>query len=125
MRMVCFIYFGFIRFFYTGQVPKGVEVAQAAADPSKVLKNTGEINKDILHDNLTLFLELSDFFDVAELKDIVEDAMIERLDDENYEEFLVEANRYGGERVETAVTDFLSQNLAVLKEHLTQYANWF
>ena len=60
-----------IRFFYTGQVPKGVEVLQAAADPSKILKKTGEMNKIILHDNLTLFLELSDFYDVAELKDIV------------------------------------------------------
>ena len=51
--------------------------------------------------------------------------MIEKLDDGNYEKFLLEANCYGGERVKTAVTDFLSQNLAVLKEHLTQYANWF
>ena len=111
---MCFTYFCFIRFFYTGQVPKGVEVAQAAADPSKVLKNTGEMNKDILHDNLTLFLELSDFYHVAELKDIVEDAMIERLDDENYEEFLVEAKRYGGERLKTAVTDFLGRRLAMV-----------
>ena len=110
---------------YTGQVPKGVEVAQAAVDPGKVLKKSGEINKDILHSNLILFLQLCDFYDVAELKEIVEDVMIEKLDEENFEEFLVEANRHGGERVKTAVTDFLSQNPAVLKEHLTQYANMF
>ena len=72
-----------------------------------------------------MFLKLSDYYRVAEFKEIAEDAKIENLDEGNYEEFLVEANRYGGERVKTAVTDFLSQNLAVLKEHLTQYAKWF
>ena len=123
--MVCSIFVGFIRFFYTGQVPKGVEVAQAAADPRKVVKNTGEVTKVILLNNLILFLKLSEYYRVAELKEIVEDAMIEKLDEENYEESLVEGNRYGGVKVKTAVTDFLSQNPAVLKELLTQYANLF
>jgi len=113
----------FIRFFYTGQVPMGVEVAQAATDPSKILKNTGEMNKVILHNYLILFLQLSEFYDVAELKKIVETAMIEKLDEENYEEFLVEANRYSGKRVKSAVSKFLSQNPAVFKQHLTNYAN--
>ena len=102
-----------MRFFYTGQVPKGAEVLQAAADLSKILKKTGEMDKIILHNNLTLFLELSDFYDVAELKDIVEDAMIERLDDENCEEFLMEAKRYGGEKLKAAVTDFLGRRPAM------------
>ena len=107
MRILCYIKFGFIRFLYTGQVPKGVEVAQVVADPRKILKKTGEMKKDIPHSNLTLFLELSDFYDVAELKEIVEDAIIEKLDKENYKEFLVEAKRYGGERVKAVMTDFL------------------
>ena len=123
--MVCSIFVGFIRFFYTGQVPKGVEVAQAAADPRKVVKNTGEVTKVILLNNLILFLKLSEYYRVAELKEIVEDAMIEKLDEENYEEFLVGATLHGGRRVKTAVAKFLSQNLAVLEEHLTQYVNMF
>ena len=127
LRSVSFIYFGFIRFFYTGQVPKGVEVAQAVADPSKVLKNTGEMNnKVILHNNLVLFLKLSDFYDVAELKEFVEDAMIEKLGKENYEELLVGATvhgLHGGRRVKAAVAKFLSQNPAVFEELLTKYAN--
>merc|ERR1719427_1736246 len=116
----------FIRFFYTGQVPKGVEVLQAAADPSKVLKKSGEMNKIVLHGNLILFLELSDFYDVAELKEIVEDAMIEKLEKENYEELLVGATvhgLHGGRRVKAAVAKFLSQNPAVFEELLTKYAN--
>ena len=122
--MVRFNYFGFIRFFYTGQVPKGVDVTEAVTDPSKVLKKTGEMNKEILHSNLILFLKLSDFYHVAELKEIVEDAMIERLDEENYEEFLVKANRYDGRRVKAEVTKFLRRKPAVLLEELlTKYAN--
>ena len=124
--MVCFIYFGFIRYFYTGQVPKGMEEAQVT-DPSKFLKTTGEMNnKVILHSNLVLFLKLSDFYDVAELKEIVEDAMIEKLDKENYEELLVGATvhgLHGGRRVKVAVAKFLSQNPAVFEELLTKYAN--
>ena len=65
-------------------MPKEVEVAQADADPSKILKKTGEMNKVILHNNLILFLQLCDFYDVAELKEFVEDATIEKLDEENY-----------------------------------------
>jgi len=116
----------FIRYFYTGQVPKGMEEAQVT-DPSKFLKNTGEMNnKVILHNNLVLFLKLSDFYDVAELKEIVEDAMIEKLDKENYEELLVGATvhgLHGGRRVKAAVAKFLSQNPAVFEELLTKYAN--
>ena len=93
--MVCFIYFGFIRFFYTGQVPKGGHLTDAVADPSKVLKKTGEMKKDILHSNLILFLKLSDFYNLAELKESVEDSMIEKLDEGNYEEFLVGATVHG------------------------------
>ena len=114
----------FIRFFYTGQVLNGVEVTQA--DPSKILKNTGEVNKVILHNNLILFLKLSDFYHVAELKEIVEDVMIEKLDEGNYEEFIVGATvhgLHGGRRVKAAVAKFLSQNPAVFKQHLTNYAN--
>ena len=118
-----YVFIFYIRFFYTGQVLKGVEVMQA--DPSKILKNTGEVSEDILHSNLILFLKLSDYYRVAELKEIVEDGMIAKLDEENYEEFLVAANRYGGERVKAAVTNFLSQNPAVLQEHLTDFANKF
>ena len=39
--------------------------------------------------------------------------MIQKLDEENYEEFLVEANRYGRERLKTAVTNFLGRRLAM------------
>ena len=85
------------------------------------------MNEVILLNNLILFLMLSDFYEVAEPKEIVvvEDAMIEKLDEENYEVFLVEANRHDGRRVKSAVTNFLSQNPALLEEHLTQYANRF
>ena len=124
--MVCFINFGFIRYFYTGQVPKGMEEAQVT-DPSKFLKNTGEMNnKVILHNNLVLFLKLSDFYDVAELKEFVEDAMIEKLGKENYEELLVGATvhgLHGGRRVKAGLAEFLSQNPAVFEELLTKYAN--
>ena len=68
-------------------------MAQAAADPSRVLKNTGEMNHDILHrfhlhsccvvnkssyiySNLILFLQLCDFYELAELKEIVEEVML-------------------------------------------------
>ena len=51
------------------------------------------MNKVILHSNLLCF------YGVAELEEIVEHAMIEKLDEGNYEEFLVEANRHGGRRV--------------------------
>ena len=113
----------FIRFFYTGQVLNGVELTQA--DPSKILKNTGEVNEVILHNNLILFLKLSDYYRVAELKEIVEDGMIEKLSEGNHEKFLVAANSYGGERVKAAVTNFLSKNPALLQELLTEYANMF
>ena len=52
-------------------MPKGVEVAQVLADPRKVLKNTGEMIKVILLNNLILFLKLSEYYRVAELKEIV------------------------------------------------------
>ena len=126
--MVCFNYFGFIRFFYTGRVPKGVDVTEAVTDPSKVLKKTGKMKKDILFSNLILLLKLSDFYQVAELKEIVEDAMIEKLDEGNYEEFLVGATvhgLHGGRRVKAAVAKFLSKNPAVFEEHLTKHASMY
>ena len=101
-------------------------MAQVVAEPSKILKKTGEMKKDILHSHLILFLKLSDFYHVAELKEIVEDSMIEKLDEGNYEEFLVGATvhgLHGGRRVKAAVAKFLSQNLAVFEELLTKYAN--
>ena len=52
--------------------------------------------------------------------------MIEKLDEGNYEEFLVGATvhgLHGGRRVKAAVAKFLSQNPAVFEEHLTKYSN--
>ena len=69
-----------------------VEVLQAAADPSKakVLKKTGGMNKNILQSELLMFLSSVPQVErllAAELEEIVEDAMIEKLDVGNYEEF--------------------------------------
>ena len=75
-------------------MPNGVEVTEAVADPSKVLKKTREMNKVIFHSNLILFFKLSDYYRVAELKVIVEDAMIEKLDEGNYEEFREDWTNY-------------------------------
>jgi len=67
-------------------------VLQAAADPSKakVLKKTGGMNKNILQSELLMFLSSVPQVErllAAELEEIVEDAMIEKLDVGNYEEF--------------------------------------
>ena len=59
----------------------GVVEDQAAAHPIKILRKT----REILHSNLILFLQLSDYYRVAELKEIVENAMIEIEIDSNSE----------------------------------------
>jgi len=105
----------FIQFFYTGQ--------------QNLVANTGEVVMHILDAYLYEFLELSDFYMVLELKRIAEDRMIELLDMENVQEFLMASNLFNGERIKTAALKFVvtrpellevSEELRLLVERLQE-----
>ena len=95
----------FIQFFYTGQLKDGSAVMEA--DPTNLVANSGEVFSQILDANLYDFLELSNFYEVAELKRIVEDRMIELLGMENVQEFMMASDLFNGERIKTAAMKFV------------------
>ena len=95
----------FIQFFYTGQLKDGSALLEA--DPSNLVANTGEVLSHILDANLYEFLELSNFYEVEELKCIAEDRMIELLDMENIQEFMMASHLFNGERIKKAAMMFV------------------
>lgn len=106
----------FVRFFYTGQLEKGVNALKA--DATKLVKHSAEVPNDVLVPNLSKFLELSSFYLVAELKSIVEDRMIESLNENTAEEFLLAADFFNGERVKSAAVSFVKyRRPRLLKEN--------
>ena len=108
----------FVRFFYTGQLEKGVNALKA--DATKLVKHSAEVpNDDVLVPNLPKFLELSSFYLVAELKSIVEDRMIESLNENTAEEFLLAADFFNGERVKSAAVSFVKY-----RYYISQVLSW-
>jgi len=106
----------FVRFFYTGQLEKGVKVLKA--DATKLVKDSAEVPNGVLIPNLSKFLELSSFYLVAELKSIVEDRMIESFNENTVEEFLLAADLFNGERVKSAAVNFVKyRRPRLLKEN--------
>ena len=73
--------------------------------------------KKILVANLVMFLYLSDFFNVEDLHETVEEKMISKLSRETVKEFLVAGHKYHGEKVKDKAMQFLSENKGVWKEN--------
>eukprot|EP00092_Neocalanus_flemingeri_P084743 GFUD01106500.1.p1 GENE.GFUD01106500.1~~GFUD01106500.1.p1 ORF type:complete len:340 (+),score=75.69 GFUD01106500.1:49-1068(+) len=71
---------------------------------------TGQVDEEVLKENIAKFLELSDKYDLSCLKAIAEQIMIANLDIVNMLGFFLAGDLYHGEKIRAAAKTFLRQN---------------
>ena len=76
----------------------------------------GKIEKGFFEANLVMLLYLSDFYNVRDLKETVEERMLTKLSKETVKDFLIAGDMYRGERVKAAAMEFLKHNKGVWVE---------
>jgi len=71
---------------------------------------TGQVDEDILKENVVSFLDLGEKYDLAGLKAIAEQVMIANLDKKNMLSFFLAGNMYRGEMIRPVAKSFLREN---------------
>eukprot|EP00092_Neocalanus_flemingeri_P026295 GFUD01028508.1.p1 GENE.GFUD01028508.1~~GFUD01028508.1.p1 ORF type:complete len:333 (-),score=66.69 GFUD01028508.1:157-1155(-) len=71
---------------------------------------TGQVDEEVLKENIVKFLELGDKYDLPCLKAIAEQIMIANLDIVNMLGFFLAGDLYRGEKIRAAAKTFLRQN---------------
>jgi len=80
------------------------------------------IDEKVFMDNLAEFLEISEKFDLDELKLKAELGMISILGKDNFVEIMITGDLYGGEKVKKAGLRFLSQNKKVWLDNVAKWS---
>ena len=101
------------------EIPKCADVGVAG----KFVKffYTEKLENDFLEANLVLLLYLSDFFNVKDLHETVEEKMVSKLSRETVKDFLVAGHKYHGEKVKENAMKFLAENKGVWKENKEEW----
>eukprot|EP00092_Neocalanus_flemingeri_P019277 GFUD01020881.1.p1 GENE.GFUD01020881.1~~GFUD01020881.1.p1 ORF type:complete len:349 (+),score=93.89 GFUD01020881.1:58-1104(+) len=77
---------------------------------------TGQVDKEVLNENIISFLDLGEKYNMNELKAVAEQVMITNLDKKNMLSFFLAGDLYRGQKIRTAAKTFLEENKKSLKE---------
>jgi len=77
---------------------------------------TGQVDVEILKENVESFLDLGEKYNLAGLKELAEQDMIANLDRDNMISFFLSGDLYNGEKIKAAAKSFLRQNRRSLVE---------
>ena len=77
---------------------------------------TGEIEEELLKQEVEVFLELGEKYDVKKLKNLAEKKMCEILNEENMVTFFLMGDIYGAPRIRMEAKNYLRQKVRILKE---------
>jgi len=77
---------------------------------------TGQLNEEILKENVESFLDLGEKYDLAGLKELAEQDMIANLDKDNMVKFFLAGDLCNGKKIKAAAKSFLRQNRRSLVE---------
>ena len=77
---------------------------------------TGEMDEKVMNENCVIFLELGEKYDIGDLKNVAEQAMIANLNHQNMISFFKAGQLFRGESIRASAKTFISQNINSVKD---------